>query len=112
MNNKTIMASDTTAFQSKEKLEKDDFNIIVVCPHCKHLVLTTKKDIRCSIYRHAIFKNNYRQISPHTGENECNELLREKRIIGCAKPFKIVYVPDDTHNDESKKYKAEICGYI
>lgn len=90
----------------------DDFNIIVVCPHCNHLVLTTKKTIKCTIYRHGVLKSNYRQMAPHTRKEECDRLYNENLIFGCGKPFKIVYVPDDTHNDESKKYKAEICGYI
>ena len=70
------------------------------CPNCEGLCQVEKKDIKCGIFRHAIYKHNGNYIDPHTPEEECIRLTTEKLIYGCGKPFKF----------DGKT--VEICGYI
>ena len=61
------------------------------------------KELNCRIFRHGVYKDNYKQIDPHMKKDEC-DLLKEKGLIyGCSKPFKI--------NFDGFWY-AEICDYI
>ena len=71
--------------------------MIVVCPHCMHYVWI--EEINCSIFRHAVYKNG-EPINPHASEEECNRLIREDLVYGCAKPFRLL-------NGE-----PEVCDFI
>lgn len=74
----------------------------ILCPHCECYV--TILEINCAIFRHAILKSNYQQISPHLSKKECDKLIENNSIYGCGKPFRII-----KNND---KFEAEICDYI
>jgi hypothetical protein len=78
----------------------EDF-IIISCPHCEGSILIYNKQLRCRIFRHAIYKHNNKPIKPHLSQEQCESLIRSKKILGCGKPFKL--------ND---KNEAEICGYL
>lgn len=78
--------------------------IIVVCPHCNLLIQILYKEINCKIFRHGIYKSNFTQIHPHLSKEECELLIREKKIIGCGKPFEIKQI-----GNEWNAYK---CDYI
>lgn len=80
-------------------------DIYVECPHCNHMTTINIKEINCGIFRHAVFKNNMKPINPHESEANCNRLVRDNIVFGCAKPFKIIKLSDD-------KYITEPCGYI
>jgi hypothetical protein len=79
-------------------------SIIIKCPTCYEYVYIKIKEFNCCIFRHGIYKNNYKQIDPHLNKTECDRLFNQKLIYGCGKPFKIV--------TENNKYKAIICDYI
>lgn len=83
-------------------MEED--HIIVKCPHCKEYISILKKQFNCKIFRHGIYKKNYKQIDPHLKKEECDRLFNEKLIYGCGKPFKL------SVNDNN--YKVEVCDYI
>lgn len=83
-------------------MNEDD--IIINCPHCKILILVKKKELNCKIFRCGIFKKNYNQIPPHLSEELCERLLKEEKIFGCGKPFKV--------ENEGNDYIAVICDYI
>ena len=70
------------------------------CPHCKELCQVPRKEIRCTIFRHAVFKDGMRFVPPHASQQECERWLKEGLVYGCAKPFK--FTGD----------KVEICGYV
>ena len=72
---------------------------VIICPHCEAPIMIEK--LNCGIFRHGVFKDNNEQIPPHLSENACLELIENKKIYGCGKPFKV-------NND----YSVEICGYI
>ena len=50
------------------------------CPSCQGSVVVFSKDILCSVFRHAIYKHNFTQISPHTDEKTCKKLMYEKKL--------------------------------
>jgi len=82
----------------------DNLYIIVKCPHCKDFIYIAKKEFRCHIFRHGIYKSNYKQIDPHLNKKECDRLFNGNLIYGCGKPFKLLI--------EGNKYKTVICDYI
>jgi hypothetical protein len=85
-----------------------DKEIILECPHCNGVIIVLEKQLNCKIFRHGIFKKNGNQIDPHLKKEECEMLIRDKKIWGCGKPFKVI----ESIKDQKKIYKAEICDYI
>ena len=79
-------------------------SILLKCPHCNEYILTYKKDINCKIYRHGVYKNNNKQIDPHSSKEICDKLFKEGKIYGCGKPFKLIKKND--------LYEAIKCDYI
>ena len=75
------------------------------CPHCKQFFIVNNKEINCGIFRHAVYKKNLIPINPHETEINCNKLVENNLVFGCAKPFKIVKTLDN-------KYIVSICDYI
>lgn len=59
------------------------------CPHCDDgaTIAVAHNEINCKIFRHGKYLKSGRQIPPHTGQAECERLVREKLIDGCGKPF-------------------------
>lgn len=70
------------------------------CPHCYEYCEVMEKDIRCTIFRHAVFKKDMKFVPPHAPKEECERWIREGLVYGCTKPFKF----------DGKK--VEICDYI
>jgi hypothetical protein len=105
---------------TQQTIEKDKDGkkyIVLSCLHCEkdnegkedkdkksEKILIYLDEINCTIYRHAYYIKNMKQIGPHTKKEECDRLVREKLVFGCAKPFKIV--------KKEGIYCIEICGYI
>lgn len=86
---------------SNERLIKEDGGFLLFdCPHCDEGVIVKKNQVNCTIFRHGVFKNNYKQMGPHTKKEMCDYYFENGLIYGCGKPFKIV------------RDKAVICGYI
>jgi hypothetical protein len=79
-----------------------DTEMIVDCPHCGQYIIIEK--LNCKIFRHAVYKNDGKQINPHMSKSDCEQLLREDKIYGCCKPFQI-HVVDN-------KYIPVKCEYI
>ena len=78
-------------------------DIVVNCPHCQEPVLIEK--LNCRIFRHGTYINTNEQIPPHTSKEICDNLVQEKRIYGCGKPFQIV-------EDPTSEWCAIVCDYI
>ena len=70
------------------------------CPHCKLLCQVPRNEIRCTIFRHAVFKKDMIFVPPPAPKAECDTWLKKKLVWGCAKPFKF--------NGRT----VEKCGYI
>lgn len=75
---------------------------ILTCPHCKDFIIIRK--INCGIFRHGALKKNGKQIDPHTSKEICHQYVRENKIFGCGKPFRVISVDN--------KFETEICDYI
>ena len=80
-------------------------DIIFECPHCKCSFIVNEKDFNCKILRHAVFKNNLKEINPHSSKLECEKLINNDLVYGCAKPLII------TKNDKNEYIVTE-CDYI
>jgi hypothetical protein len=72
---------------------------VVECPHCHDFILI--EEINCAIFRHAIFKNTGSPIPPHSTKQECEEWIRQDKVYGCAKPFRL-----------TKERQPVPCDYI
>ena len=59
-----------------------------VCPHCKVMCQVPRNEIRCTIFRHAVFKKDMSFVPPHASKCECERWLKEDLVYGCTKPFK------------------------
>lgn len=75
---------------------------ILTCPHCKDFIIIRK--INCGIFRHGALKKNGKQIDPHTSKEICQQYVRENKIFGCGKPFRVISVDN--------RFETEICDYI
>ena len=60
------------------------------CPHCNQTVTVKKTQLNCRIFRHGIYKHNFKQIDPHAPKDICDKLYKENKIYGCGKPFKFL----------------------
>lgn len=56
------------------------------CPHCDGEIVII--EMNCRIFRHAVFKNGI-QLNPHASKEECDRVVKENLVYGCAKPFQI-----------------------
>lgn len=75
------------------------------CPHCKEIFVVNTNEINCGVFRHAVYKNDMNPINPHETEVNCNKLVADGMVFGCAKPLKILKLPND-------KFIVEPCDYI
>ena len=85
-----------------EELKEIKEEPVLTCPHCKDYIIIRK--INCGIFRHGMLKKNGKQINPHANKELCDYYVRENKIYGCGKPFRIMNVDG--------KFDTEICDYI
>ena len=83
-------------------LTKEQNYYVGQCPHCELNILIYEGETNCCIFRHAIFKDTNQQINPHTPKEICETLIKEEKVYGCAKPFRL----------NLQELKIEICDYI
>jgi hypothetical protein len=78
------------------------------CPHCGGRVWLEKglEDVRCGIFRHAVWKTTMQPIPPHSDKNFCERVLRENLVHGCALPFRVLM------NNEKNTVVVEKCDYL
>ncbi len=69
----------------------------ISCPHCNGEIIII--ELNCKIFRHAVFKDG-KQLNSHASKEECDKVVREGLVYGCAKPFQII------------NGKAVKCDYI
>jgi hypothetical protein len=70
------------------------------CPHCEMLCQVPRSEIRCTIFRHAVFKDSMKFVPPHAPKTECDMWIEKGLVWGCAKPFRF------------DGRVVEKCGYI
>ena len=59
------------------------------CPHCLALCEVPQSDIRCGIFRHAVFKDTMDPVPAHASRTECEQWVRRGVVYGCARPLRI-----------------------
>ena len=74
------------------------------CPHCNITIEVEKKQTNCCIFRCGMYKNNGKQIPPHTKKPECDRLREQNLIQGCTRPFKFFHHQNGNY--------VQICEYI
>lgn len=74
------------------------------CPNCDNEIIVNKNELNCRIFRHGVYKDNYKQVDPHLPKIFCDKLIGEDKVIGCCKPFEII-------NDNKGNLIAIICDY-
>ena len=75
--------------------------MIIKCHHCDCEILISK--INCKIFRHGVYKNNFKQIKPHLDKDSCDKLIQNNLIYGCGKPFELIL--------NNNQYIAIKCDY-
>lgn len=70
------------------------------CPHCNLMCQVDVHEVRCKIFRHAVFKSNMDFVRPHATKEECDSWIANDLVWGCGKPFRF------------EGEKAVKCGYI
>ncbi len=75
---------------------------IISCPHCFLTLEIT--ELNCRIFRCGVLKTTMTQIDPHLPQEECDKLVKDCMIYGCARPFKVEGTFDNPD--------VSVCGYI
>jgi hypothetical protein len=78
--------------------------MIIKCPHCDCDILINK--INCKIFRHGVYKNNFKQINQHLNKDSCDKLIKNNLIYGCGKPFELIL-----NKLDNNEYIAIKCNY-
>jgi hypothetical protein len=78
--------------------------IILTCPHCYSTVVVLENEINCKIFRHAVFKNTYKQTNPHESKTNLDTWMNEGKLFGCAKPFQMIQI--------NNEWFTKKCDYI
>ena len=89
------------------QVKAEDGLLVFPCPHCEQVVVVNVRETNCCIFRHAALKSDAtKQIDPHTPKEECDRLVLEDLVYGCAKPFQLVKQADN------ESFVVQECGYI
>lgn len=75
------------------------------CLHCEEYFIINKNEFNCKILRHAVYKHNMEPINPHLSKDDCDKLVKEDLVYGCAKPLMII-------QKNNEDFNVEICNYI
>ena len=90
--------------QQLDIVQIEDEYYTFLCPHCKQYIQVHTNEINCCIFRHAVYKNTLAPINPHATKEECDKLMTEEKVFGCAGPFRL-YKNNDI-------WYVRICDYI
>lgn len=85
----------------KTEDDKNELQVLI-CPNCKEYFIMEK--LNCGIFRHGVLKHNGVQIDPHSPKELCDFYVRENKIYGCGKPFRVNLV--------NNNFDLEKCDYI
>lgn len=90
---------------------------VFICLHCQEPFVVSHKEFNCRIFRHGVYKHNMQPINPHAKKEECEALLRDGLIFGCAGPLQIIDKDTDVgagacEDTDKPGYDIIICDYI
>ena len=87
----------------KQQVTLEDEVYTFNCPHCNEKIMVLQSETACCIFRHGVYKDNMKQVPPHSSKEHCDDIFKNNLIYGCGKPFKFF--------KEGKCYVEE-CDYI
>lgn len=64
--------------------------VVTQCPHCQGTIIVQRSEINCAIFRHAVYRATLQPINPHAAKVECDQLVEQNQVWGCAKPFRLM----------------------
>lgn len=76
--------------------------LLFPCPHCGGEIQVKKTEINCAIFRHAVFKDTWEPIEPHSGKQTVDNLIRLGQIRGCGQPLRLI-----SHEGSCKAVKCD-----
>ena len=85
---------------------------VFTCLHCHEPFVVSHNDFNCRILRHGVYKHNLQPIPPHATKEECDALLRDDAIYGCAGPLQIVASASESTSTSASAFELRICDYI
>lgn len=90
---------------------------IFECPNCQNFIQVERGTVACSIFRHLYYANVsdqkielISQVDPHASQQLCEQLLRDKKAVGCGKPFQMIIKSYDNMNNPI--YIVKKCDYL
>ena len=92
-------------------MNNDDDDIVVECPHCHDFIIVRHSDIKCRIFRHAVWKDTMVPIDPHATKEACDQLVTQNQVLGCGKPFELVPSEEDGGGGGASQFIAVPCAY-
>ena len=78
---------------------------VFTCLHCQEPFVISHNEFNCRILRHGVYKHNLQPINPHATKEECDALLRDDSIYGCAGPLQIIA------SAQGSAFEIRICDY-
>lgn len=96
---------------SIQKLDmKSEDDLFFTCPYedCEGYIVISPKQVNCGVFRHAVIKTTGRAVNPHASREKCEELLKQGKVYGCARPFKLRRIKKSTETFVA----IEKCGWI
>jgi hypothetical protein len=89
--------------ETKQEVDLIEGLFVFKCPHCLCYTQIEPIYLSCLIFRHAYYKNSNMQIGAHTNQEDCERLVQDNLVSGCAKPFKFF---------RGNPNYVDICGYV
>ena len=77
-------------------------SFFIECPCCNQSIEILA--VNCGIFRCGVMKETHNQIDPHLSKIDCEILVRDDKLYGCGKPFRLV-------KDEGT-WSPVACDYI
>lgn len=90
--------------EGKRRINDEGDMWTFLCPHCNQYTEVLKQHVNCRIFRHAVFIHNGQPINPHMPKEQCDMLVANNQVYGCAKPIRFQFTPQGNY--------VEICDYI
>jgi len=83
-----LIGIEMVAFKTNKVMYDEDTDTYYIeCPHCGGQIGVHDSDIRCTIFRHAVYKNSFDFVYPHGSREQCESWIKNDEIYGCGKPF-------------------------
>jgi hypothetical protein len=89
---------------------KSGDDLFFTCPYedCEGYIVIAPQQVNCGVFRHAVMKTTGRAVNPHASRAKCEELLKNEKVFGCARPFRLKRIKKGQETFVS----IEECGWV